>query len=324
MIFPGDAVIKNAIELGLEDIRKNPWLIDDVLSFFVKDPYLASKGEQEIANAKEWFSKNKIEVLLKYRVDKDQFPCVTISLGSSVEREDMKHLADLSPCVETLMPNTIGKPIPYIVKPFTPEGFDELNSVLIVSESIDLSLVSKGMVLVNPETSTGYVISDIVANGIKIQSDEPPSGSQFGIIPQYRFYKARREHTFFQETYQIGCHVHGDPAPLLWLHAIVLYCVLRYREALLEGKNFSESKVSSTDMIADNSMGGTAGDIIYSRFINLSGLVENSWLKTPYRVIESVQLKQKDGIKTGIKIISNLDTPSFLDNEDAPWLTVKE
>ena len=116
MIFPGDVIVAESIRQGLDDIRKNIWLLDDIFSAFVKQPALAEKyGQKEIDAAKDWFLNNKIEVNLRYRNDKDQFPCVTIAMGGSVEKDDMKHLGDLSTEVETLMPNQIGKPIPYIV-----------------------------------------------------------------------------------------------------------------------------------------------------------------------------------------------------------------
>jgi len=324
MIFAGDMVIRNLIDLSLQDMRKNIWLFDDIFSSFTTDPYLAAAGAKEIENAKNWFLNNRVDVLLRYRIDKDQFPCVTVGLGSSVEKDDMKHLADLTPFVETLMPADIGKPIPYMVRPFTPLGFDVQTKTLLTPDTVDLGYVNAGMILVNPDNSVGYVITGTNSQGITIALDTSPAGTVFGVVPQYPVYKVRREHTFFQENYQIGCHVHGDPAPLLWLHAIVLYSILRYREVLLEGKNFSQSSVSSTDLVADSSLGGAAGELVYSRFINLTGMVENSWLKTPYRVIENALLRQEDGIRTGIKIISNLDSPPSLNTVNDPWITVKE
>src|SRR5574338_219491 len=85
-IFQGDLIIKTAIELGMEDMRKNPWLIDHMLGDVVSNQYLRDKyGQKQI---------------------------------------EMKHMGDLSTETTVLMPNTIGKPIPYIVKPFTPKSYD--------------------------------------------------------------------------------------------------------------------------------------------------------------------------------------------------------
>jgi hypothetical protein len=327
MIFAGDVIIAEAIRQGLEDMRKNLWLLDDVFGNFIQEPALRDKyGQKEIDAAKDWFMNNKIEVNLRYRNDKDHFPCVTIALGSSSEKEEMKHLADLSTEVETLMPNQIGKPIPYIVKPFVPDSYDQMTGILTVPKSVKLKGVRAGQILVDPDTGIGYIIQAVVSNGIKLEPNLELTLKKAGIVPRYQFYKARREHTFFQETYSIGCHVHGDPAPLLWLHAIVLYTILRYRESLLEGRQFMQSSVSSSDLIQNPNFEGPGGENVFSRYITLTGQVENSWLKTPSRIIESVEIEGEtiEGIRSGIKIISNLDSPDYLDTEDDIWTTINE
>lgn len=323
-IFQGDLVIKNIISLSIEDMRKNPWLIDDMFSSLINNPYLKAYGQKEIDNCKEWFLKNDIFVGLQYRVDKDKMPCVIVSLGNSSEKPEMKTLGDLSTEVDTLYPKQTGKPIPYIVSPFTPVSYTSSTKTMELPDSVDMTLISPGMILVNPDTKVGYVISEIVPSGIVISTDTTPSGSNFAIVPQFPYYRARRERTFFQETYQVGCHVSGDPAPLIWLHSIVLYGILRYREVLLEGQCFSESLVSSTDMRPTDTFGGPSGDIVYSRYISITGQQETSWLKTPYRVIESLTVKDDDGISSGIKIMSNIEGNGGIDDIDQIWTTVEE
>ncbi len=327
MIFAGDVIIAEAIRQGLEDMRKNLWLLDDVFASFVKEPALRDKyGQKEIDAAKDWFTNNKIEVNLRYRNDKDQFPCVTIALGSSAEKEDMKHLSDLSTEVETLMPNQIGKPIPYIVKPFVPDSYNQTTGILSIPKSVKTRGVRPGQILVDPDTGNGYVIQAVTTEGIQLEPNLELTLTKAGVIPQFQTYRARREHTFFQETYSIGCHVHGDPAALLWLHAIVLYTILRYRESLLEGREFSQSSVSSSDLMQNPNFEGPGGENVFSRYITLTGQVENSWLKTPYRTIEAIEIDRetKEGIRSGIRIISNLDSPDSLDTENDLWTTTDE
>lgn len=324
MIFQGDVVIRDLIVRGIEDMRKNLWLIDDVFSSLSTDPdYKDKYGAKEIDAAKDWFVNNKIEVNLRYRHDKDQFPCVTIALGSSSEIEDMKHLGDLSTQVETLMPNQIGKPIPYILKPFVPSSYNQSTGELTVPSTVKLRAVRPSQILVDPDTGNGYIIQAVEKNKIIIEAGTQLSLSRAGVVPRFQFYKARREHTFFNESYSIGCHVHGDPAALLWLHAIVVYLILRYRESLLEAKCFTQSSISSSDLTPNSAFEGLGGENVYSRYITLSGMVENTWLKTPTRVIEAVEFtnESEEGIKSNIKICSNLDSPDFLDTEEDPWTT---
>lgn len=326
-IFQTDVIICEMLKQGLEDMRKDVWLLDDVFSSLLSTPIISEKyGAKEIANAKDWFLNNKIDVLMRYRTDKDTLPCITVSLGNSSEIEDMKSLGDLSHEVETIMPNTIGKPISYIVKPFTPSAYDSTTGILSVPKSVKLRGARAGQILVDPDTGNGYEIVEIVPQGIRIGVDQELSLTRAGIIPKFPFYRVRRERSFFQESITIGCHVHGDPASLLWLHAITSYLILRYREALLEARCFTQSSISSSDLVPNGSFEGPGGENAYSRYITLSGMVENSWLKSPRRVIEAVELTEETdlGLRTTIKICSNLDSPESLDTEDDPWTTVAQ
>jgi hypothetical protein len=333
VIFSGDVIIKAAIEQGLDDMRKNLWLVDDILSQMIDEPVLQKKyGQAEIDKAKQWLANNKISVNLQSRPgDKDELPCITIGLGSSNEIIEEKSMGDLSSEVIDLMPNKIGKPIPYILKPFVPLSYDEDTGIVTFPDDVDSKLVSEGMILVNPDNGQGYVILGRSGkNGIAIQTGIQISASKLAVVPKYQIYRVRREHSFFRETYHIGCHVHGDPSVLMWLHAFVVHILLRYREGLLEARSFAESSISSSDLVPNSDWGVPGGENVYSRFITLSGQVENTWLKTPRRVIENVQItdnisenEENQGFKGGIRILSQ-EAPSFLDNEDEPWLTIEE
>jgi hypothetical protein len=320
-IFQSDLSIKTAIELGIEDIRNNIWLIDDILGDAVNNPYLKDKyGQRQIDACKEWLLNNQIDIYMADRNDKDRFPCVTITLGTSQEKDEMKHMADQSTETIVLLPNQINKPIPYVVKPFEIDSYEMASGEITASE-VDFSTVAPGMILVDPSTGQGYVILDVSGDGIVIESGLTLGTDTFGVVPQHQFYKARVEHSFFQETYNIGCHVVGDQQALLWLHSIVLYSILRYREGLLEAQGFSQSSLSSSDLLANPNFTGPSGEKAWSRYITLTGMVENTWIKSPRRTIESIAIREKTntGYIGGIKILSNLDAPEFIDKSEEPW-----
>lgn len=326
-IFQSDLSIKTAIELGIEDLRKNPWLIDDILGDCLTNPYLRDKyGKKQIDACKEWFASNEIHIYMSQRTDHMDYPCITISLGTSQEKSDMKHMADQSTEGIKLIPQRIGKPIPYIVPPFTIDSYDpNSGEVQTLGADIDLTLIAPGQILVNPANGQGYVIQDTYGEGVIIEEGLTLDTEVFGIIPKFGYYKARVEHTFFQETYNIGCHAHGDQQVLLWLHSIALYSILRYREGLLEHNGFAESSVSSGEMMLNQNMSSEAGEFIWTRVITLTGQVENSWIKSPRRYLETVALKGNldGGYEGGIQILSNLD--NVLDDvQDVNWFTVKD
>lgn len=322
MIFPGDVIIKSAIELGLEDLKKSPWIIDDIFSEFIENPFLNKKyGMKEIERAKEFFFNNKIHIFLHHRIDKQEFPCITIGVGSSSEDKSLSTLGDQSPFVQELDPTVINKPLTFIIPSFIPTSYDSTTGILTLPSVDNFQYVSAGMILVDLSNGNGFIVRDKQSpNKIIIAAGSQLTGSEYAIAPKYQFYRARSERIVSQETYTVGCHAHGDPSTLLFLYAITKYCLLRYREGLLEHNNFQLSTISSSEMIENHNF---AEDNVYSRYITLTGQVEETWLKTPYRVIESID--SKDNEDTGIKISANEVTiEGSEESENDLWVTIDE
>jgi hypothetical protein len=158
-LSPTDALIKTAIELAVEDLNKNPWIIEHMLSAYIENPILNKKyGYKEIARAKEFLLNNKINYYLKHRKDKLEFPCVTISLGQSSEDKSLATLGDLSPIVQEYTPEEIKKPIPYIIKPTQIISYDPLTGIMEIPEEEAYKYISPGMLAIDPDTGNGYVI----------------------------------------------------------------------------------------------------------------------------------------------------------------------
>ena len=326
-IWQGDIFIKLAIDLGIEDMRKNPWLINHMLEDLTINPYTKEKyGNKQVDACREWLLNNQIDTYMKPRDDRDRTPCVTITMGTSNEKPDMKTEGDLSPFTKVLYPNEIGKPIPYVIKPFIPTDYNELTGGLSVPDTVDLSLIAPKMILVNPVSGIGYIIQYVRSGQIFIGPNQEVNASELGVIPQFQHYEARIERSFFEESYAIECHAHGDMLTLSWLHSIVLYSLLRYRQSLLEANGFAESIIGSGPPGLNMEWSTEGGEKIYSRSINLVGQVMNSWVKAPHRIIENVRLGEQVDCNfiNGIKILTNLTSPSFIQPKEELWTTIED
>ena len=324
-LFQGDVIIRTAIELAVEDIQKNSWLIDDIFSDFITNPLLNRKyGQAEINRAKEFILNNKINYYMKLRTDKVDFPAVTIAMGHSDEDKDLATLGDLSVCVQELDPCEIKRPIAFIVKPFSVESYDQESGVIQVPENTEgFENVQAGMIVINPETGVGFVIDDVTTDSITIAANSELDSNRLAVIPKYQTYRARRERIISQESYNIGCHTHGDPSTLIFLYSVVKYALLRYREGLFENNEFQLGTLKTTDMIKNEAFGE---DRVYSRFIVLSGQVQEDWIKTPHRIIEDVSFAHKDnllGPEVGIRVLSNEDTiEGSVESQNDLWATI--
>lgn len=321
-LFQGDVIIRQMLELGIQDLRQQPWLLNDIFSSFITNQYLKDKyGQSQIDAAKEWITNNQVDIYMYHRADRDRLPCITIEMSSTNEKSDMKHMGDNSTEKVLLSPQYIGKPIPYIVKPFVPTGYNQSTGILSVAPTTpNLANVVPGQIVVNPANGNGYPIIGLVASGVIITPGTPLIASELGISPEFPFYKARIEHTFFQETFNIGVHVSGDPQALLWLWAITLYSLLRYKESLLEANGFAEGVFTNSNVDLNSSFTTDGGERAWSRYITITGQTEHTWIKSPQRFIENVSLSNPSG---GLVVASNSE-PTIIDEQQQLWHAIQD
>lgn len=329
-MFPTDVFIKTLLEESIDNIKKNLWLLDHILWDFTHNEFLRTKyGQKQVDAAKEWFATNNINVFHQYVKDKEKFPCIVLTLGSSVEHQEYRTLSDVSQETVGLTPMEVGQKIPYVVLPFIPYGYDPATGEVGVPEGIDIGPVSPGMVLLNPITGNGTPVLSINGQNIMIQPNVQLDASQLGVIPQFRFFQSRLGRSFFQENWSITCAT-NDMSTLLWLHTVVIYSLLRYREFMEHNGILEITNLSSTD-IFNADFSNAEGEEIYCRQISVSNKVEQKFVRGLHKKIESVILRDTNpaavtvadphGFVGGIRIVSNLTTPA-LEQNDTTWYTI--
>lgn len=287
-IWQADLIIRTAIIDGIADIRKNPWLLDYAFASLLVDPVTKDEyGQNEIDRAKEWFTRTEIRVIMSTKVDHTNMPAISIKLVSSIEDKDT--LGDTHYDTDETIDSPNGNPWPALTPTFTPTSYDPIAGKMSVSQEIANALfISKGQFVVD-KTGVAYQIleafdetsfqitSGIVNNfdGSVIKSPKPS-------------YVISLESSEFKETYSIGCHVNGEPIYLTYLHSIISFILLRYRERLLEGRGFDVSSIQSSDFsknpLFDN-------ELVFSRYIQLTGAVRNYWPKDIGPVIDGVYVQ---------------------------------
>jgi len=322
-IFQTDALLKTILEESLQDVKNNLWLVEYILEDFTQNKFLRTKfGQKQIAAAKEFFLNNNVNVQLQFSKDKEKFPAIFLTMGSSNEFQENRTMGDVGERNIILQPSQVGLKIPYVVPPFIPTSFDVATGTIGVPEGIDLMPVSPGMVVLNPENGNGYPVISINGQSIMVQAGIELDASQLGVVPQYRYFQSRLGRSFFEETWAMTIAT-NDPQTLLWLHSLVVYTLLRYRE-FFEHNGFLETKLNSTDIFTPE-FSNAGGEEIYCRQVTMSGRVVQSWIRGLHKKIESVLIRDinpaavtladPSGYVGGIRIVSNLTTPPLQQND---------
>jgi hypothetical protein len=312
-IHSSDIIIRTALTMAIADIRANPWLLDHVFASLIDDvPTANVYGEKERQQAKSWFLKTDIPVVMDYRMDGVEANSISISLVDSSETENTLGDVHYQPFED------VEAAWPPLTSAFTPEAYSAATGILRLPAQIaDSLLVTTGMVVLD-RVGRIHQISDVLDRSSVVLkpgtiadfTDSVIKGSKPRLVQEV-------ESLAFRETYRIGVHAHGEPFHLTWLHSIAVFALLRYKQALLEARGFERSVISSSPFAKNEAMGH---ENFWTRFISITGYVRQYWPKTATQRILSSEVSplNVDTIGNASKTYS---PDAGFTEEDAPWMS---
>jgi hypothetical protein len=276
-VMPTDLIIKSCIEYAFKDLRRNTWILDDIFGDLATDPLLREEyGYKEITTAKEWFLNAEIPVLLQHRIaDDPPIPCISIAYMPSSEMQERTNLADAQ-IVEDFDPETAGIMKIRVVDQFTPKNYDRATGEMTLPKTIDMCVIVVGQFVVSKKSGKQYEIIGCSDQGVTIAAGIDDDFSGACIIPKDAIWNMHKELTYLNERYSIGVHAQSSPAQTIWLWQIVFYSLLRYKEAYLDERCFELSSLSSSALERDQNF---AGENVFSKYIEIGGQVQTSWIK---------------------------------------------
>lgn len=293
-IHQSDIVVRSALVAAIADLRANPWLLNYVFASLPRDPLtMKDYGEREVEQAKKWFLSTNIPVFMNTRSDHATFPCISIGLQESTEAEST--MADVHHQPEE--DNDSSWPV--LVGPFTPTKYDAATGTVTVSEATAATIIiATGMILIDRVGNQHKVLDVLDDTSFQIKPGTIVDLTDAVLKGNRPSFVTNLESVVYRETYSIGCHAQNEPTHLMYLHSIILFCLLRYKEALLEARGFERSIANSSDLRRNESF---AEEQTFSRWINLSGYVRQYWPKKT--------LPKITGVSTEVEIedIENLD-----------------
>ncbi len=317
-IFQGDIIIRKALTAAIADIRANPQLLDYVWAGLPKDS-LSSKeyGQLELSEAKKWILQHEFPVKMAPAPQEGRWHCLTIQLVGSQEIEAESTLSDVHYTPSELNDSSW----PTYAGPFTPLGYNPATGIITAPPGV-----------VNPfALTTNMFIVDRFGKAFPITTVN--DDGTFGVAPGTEtdftgaIIKTERpgfitslESSSFRETYRIGVHTGSEPVYLFWLHSVLVFILLRYKQVFLEARGFERTTISSSDFARDPNFEIYEG--VYSRYVTVTGYCRNFWPKfTDLRISTTVPEIMTDG---GSKSPSNVNPNTELWFMDQDALTPKK
>jgi hypothetical protein len=287
-IAQSDVLIRAAILQALDNIYNDPRIIDQVFHNLEEDDLTKDElGARQIELAKEWFLNSHIPVVMNFRAAEEAIPCITISLQESVEAEQTH--GDVHYVPQELTQGDW----PALTDPFTPKAYSPTSGIMLLPDGImGNRVVAPGMIILTRNGRQHTILENFGDNEISLAPGTSDDFTKAVIKSATARYVTTVESVVFKESYQIGLHVQNEPMNLLVLHSILKYALLKYKQELLETRGFERSQLASTDFRRNMEFDM---EFVYSRFINITGYVRQSWAKTTKEMIDNTNLGPQPG-----------------------------
>lgn len=286
-IIQTDLLIKTMIEAAFNDLRANHWVLEHIFEGLATDPLARREyGYKEVESAKRWFLNTDIPVLLTNRIaDKAPIPCIVIDYQSSAEAQDRTSLGDEGQ-ISAIDPS-IFVPDRSLSDKFTPLEYNSSTGQITTPKDALTWMAVPGQFLVASGSGKAYEIKKVIdKENFVIASDLCEDFTDSYIRSKFGCWNLHEEVTFMAESYELSLYTQGDFATCVWLWQIVVYSLLRYKEAFLEGRLFELSTFNSGPYRVASEF---SADRVYARSITFSGVVPATFVKFAAPRIEAVE-----------------------------------
>lgn len=272
-VYPGDLILRTAIESGIKDLRAHPEQLDDVFHWLRKDDMTAdSNGAREADRAKQWFLSVHVRVAAEHVMTAPS-GCM-VSVVNAEESEAETTLADLHYDVSA----PVDDPDQNLAE-FAAVSYYPSTGVLVMPDEVgDAWPLQAGMLVVDRNGGEHRVEEVLDDSTVILEDREVLDFSRAALkLPVSRRIRLV-ESQVTKEAFRVTCHVHGDPGQLLWLHHVVKYILTRYRAEYLELRGFERSTVLSGPFAKDERWGP---ENFWMRALSVTGYVRDVWARRP-------------------------------------------
>jgi len=247
----GALIIKSFLDLSFAALRgEHSWALDYIFKNVEYDlatnstnpavnagPYGKSWAEQ----AKKWFLSTDIPVYWNVALESDGPPMITLALLNAQQQYETLGDIHYNPT------ETVNLPPQAVTEPFTPVSFDPATGTMVLPDSLANAYIFAGTMAVKTASGNQYPIFAVIDGGLELADGINDDFTNCTVIQPNPNGLLTLESTRMKETYGIMLHVISEPWHLIVLDSIVAFCLMAFKEDLLEGRGFEMSSFTKSD-----------------------------------------------------------------------------
>ncbi len=296
-----DLIIESVIRDGMEAVRRDETIVDDIFGDLSSrlGPLMSSKyGDKEIRKIKEYFQENEVSVVHSFAQVPSNLPCVSIQLIDNTEKTARTatggaYLDDFVEDVQEDITDSEELAALVIQSSISIDSYDSTSGIIKISDATDLAAVHVNNIFEDIDGSEFPIVGGIVEDAGSKQVMIAP-GSELNIVgpalikSAINFKQFERRGNQEDERMLMGIHTQ-DRLITIYLYILVKY-ILSARKKDIIDRGFQLSTFSGSDFTRNEEY---KGDVVFSRYLTLSGFVQNDWASDKVIPIDIVEVAVK-------------------------------
>ncbi|RLG44959.1 MAG: hypothetical protein DRN81_03235 [Thermoproteota archaeon] len=291
-VFP-ELVLESVIKDGLANARDVPDAINDVFGNLTRAFSAAKYGTEEVEKIFKVIQGKEVSVVHSFNLVESNMPCYSIQLANDKEAEELATFGDQDSFLEIPMEGAeLAATI--FVDNIAPTGYNSKTGIMTLSDSVDLSGIHANHLFESAagteHTIIGGIINTLGAKQIIIEKNLPvailDSGAKIKSSINSNVYqvKGNREHT----SVLIGVHT-KDALMTKYLYTLLKYFIMSRKSDMI-ARDFQLSSYQGSDFTRNNEY---QGDVVYSRFLTITGFMQQDWRSDHVTLIDMVNVNVK-------------------------------
>jgi hypothetical protein len=288
-----DLICESIIRDGFANARRDDTIIDDVFGDLDKRFTRKKYGNKEIDKIKSIIENQEVSIVHSYNLVNANLPCISIQLADDREKTEDAHMGDYVHLSATPYSSPEDLASIVVIPAFTPTSYDPTTGIVVVPDSVDLSTIHVNL-LFQDNVSNQFPILGGINNtpGSKMFITDTQAtivlGAECEIVSAID-YNEYLVHGNIEHT-QLILGIHTKEALLTkYLYTLVKYFMLSRKKDMTK-RGLQLDTYSGSDFHRNVEY---LGDVVYSRFFNLSGIVQHAWRQDKVQLIDNVQVIAK-------------------------------
>ncbi len=288
-----DLIVESIIRDGFNNARRDNSVIDDVFEDLTLAFNSKKYGESEVEKIKKVINDQEVSLVHSFNLVNSNLPCISIQLTDDRENENEAHMGNYigNQDIQITDPDELAALI--YVDDITPTSYNVLTGAVKVPDGVNLAGVHANL-LFQDSTGTLHTIIGGIINETGIKQFMVEKGGEValgagGLIKSSLDYKLYQRRGNIEST-QLILGIHTKEALLTkYLYILVKYFMLSRRDDLI-ARGLQLNTYTGSDFSRNMEY---AGDIVYTRFFNVSGRVQHQWRSDKVQLIDNVEVNVK-------------------------------